>query len=664
MKRNHHNNNDGCELNTNQTQPPTEGRDSRVEDDTAHQMIPSSDDRYDERYNAASGDETIDHSSPPSTVEATPSTPSSCVVPGAVPVRGGHDVGASNNEKWESHVPNGQAMKNHDGRFPPTTQPGAVAVAGIMGAARRGETDIFECDEAHSDTDDHRKDGTIVDGTSQKGEGGSLAMEWTKSATIAADMPTPDHKDDGTILCYNDDTEEQINASCSVPAENDNLPSAVPSIQAELVLPPVEAFRVSIDEDPQSGLTPLEMEYRQSKGDEEGNRDCYTILRSNKWTIMLVFVVSIICAITIPFIVVDSDQVNSEVQQTPTLAPTYPYICYTSTLDILRLQVYEESIPEAFVICPNTVIEIGTFRDPATNDFHFVDGDYPLTAIRHDVLIQCGLDGRQENNCIIDGGFLQVLTQQYMPPIAEGEFVKDSSIDNFILRGLTFTGKPESSGPFRGSSIVMSMPGKNIRFENCLWSNFSAQGGLIAIGQNPFQDIKGQELEKNVVDVTFVNCVFENILYDNPLIIADGQNITIEQSVFRNIQLSALVDLDCASVDLGFVWDDGSYVEVNYDTGCAILLYCGIDSVCILRDLCVYDFAFQAVSLVHSTNWSQLVHENLFLDVAASEEEDPAAEDDNDDVCQLTELSIVEDSPIVSDCIDIFLSATCSLTVS
>jgi hypothetical protein len=595
----------------------------------------------------------------PAMLVASTSNSSSAGFTGAVAV-GGH-LNAEIPEKGEL---DGQS---HGTRPFPATQPGAVAVAGSSGAARGGENDAVDGDTDGDDklqnraakrremrmhrrptNEEEQQSGESTDGPSAErkhefvggtleGEGTNPPAEGNKSATVAV-IPTLGDVSYETMV---HEMEQELNASCSIPPENDVLPTAIPALQAELVTPPVEAFRVSIDEDPLNGtmISPLELEYTRRK-DEDGYKGWCRMMSHHRWIIIAILVVFIVSAVAIPLVVIGSNQPDIEGETTPTQSPTYPYICYTSTLEILQVQINEETIPDVFVICPDTVIEIGTFRDPATNDFHFVNGDYTLTAIRPNVVIQCGLDGRRENNCVIYGGFIQVLTQQQMPPTPDGDFVFfNSTTDNFTLRGLTFTGKPDNSGPFQGNSVTLSHPGKNIRFEDCSWSDISAQSGLIAVGKNFFQDIVGLPLEEKLVDVTFFKCVFEDIVYDNPLIVADDQNVTIEGSVFRNIQLSALVDRDCMS-------SENVNSNVEYEGGCAMLYYCGQNATCTLKDLCVFNFMYLGVSVVHASYGSQLEYENLFLDVTGP------------DICQLT---VTTADAVISDCTDIFLSPSCPL---
>jgi hypothetical protein len=62
-------------------------------------------------------------------------------------------------------------------------------------------------------------------------------------------------------------------------------------------------------------------------------------------------------------------------------------------------------------MCSNTMTRVGTFNNPAINNFAFVDGYYPITAI-----LENGVDGSIENTCAFDGGFIQVLTFQTTVP--------------------------------------------------------------------------------------------------------------------------------------------------------------------------------------------------------------------------------------------------------
>jgi hypothetical protein len=72
--------------------------------------------------------------------------------------------------------------------------------------------------------------------------------------------------------------------------------------------------------------------------------------------------------------------------------------------------------------------------------------------IKDDVTIQCGIDGRREDNCIIEDGLVQVQTLNVFSRPDGTLKPSGPSTDNFKLRGITFTGEMARNDVFRGAS--------------------------------------------------------------------------------------------------------------------------------------------------------------------------------------------------------------------
>lgn len=100
--------------------------------------------------------------------------------------------------------------------------------------------------------------------------------------------------------------------------------------------------------------------------------------------------------------------------------------CDTS-LSTIRLRELNADLTQqrTYTICPGTVLEIGTL-DPTNNTE--LTGD--IIQARPNLQINCGPDGKSENNCTVIGGTLQVdgtnMLGQTEPPF------------NFGLSGFTF----------------------------------------------------------------------------------------------------------------------------------------------------------------------------------------------------------------------------------
>ena len=106
-----------------------------------------------------------------------------------------------------------------------------------------------------------------------------------------------------------------------------------------------------------------------------------------------------------------------------------------------------------YIICPDTHIKVGTVNNPATDDYRYVNWDYPIMVTRENVTIQCGWNGRRDNNCVIDAGFMHMLTLQAIAMADGTTYVVNRTNDNLLIRGVTFTGMLINVGPFRGSSV-------------------------------------------------------------------------------------------------------------------------------------------------------------------------------------------------------------------
>jgi hypothetical protein len=236
-----------------------------------------------------------------------------------------------------------------------------------------------------------------------------------------------------------------------------------------------------------------------------------------------------------------------------------------------------------------------------------VNGDYPIMVIRENVTIQCGWDAQQDKNCVLDAGFMHVLILQIIPMPDGTMYEVTRTVDNLVIRGITFTGIPINVGPFSGNSVTLSHPGRNIRFENCTWSNMTALSGLIGVSRNYFQELVNLPLEDDSIDVTFADCVFHNIIYDSPLIFVRYQSIQLERCIFRDIQLSLLVQDFCR-----YTTNTGEIVQT--EQGCATLLHCTSQSNCSMKDVCVDGIGIWGEGIVVIHEGTSFQHQELYLE--------------------------------------------------
>eukprot|EP00934_Nitzschia_sp_Nitz4_P004747 Nitzschia sp. Nitz4//scaffold321_size20361//1898//3796//NITZ4_008681-RA/size20361-processed-gene-0.29-mRNA-1//1//CDS//3329547769//4737//frame0 len=379
-----------------------------------------------------------------------------------------------------------------------------------------------------------------------------------------------------------------------------DVQDATPTVQAELVCPPIEAMHVTIDEEPPSRgrrFRSLEMESAPSPTEEDG---WWKVQFSLAFVVgIAVGVIIVVCAILIPIILREQDRPQKDISDG---ASAYPYDCFTTVRAILRDQLVNEDIPSVYIVCPNTTIQVGNFKNLVAGDYSFVGGDYPLMAFRENVVIQCGLNGSSDNNCVFVDGFAQVLTSDNLPSPLGGVTVT-TPIDNFTIRGMTFSGQAMAAGSLDGNSVILSHPGKNIRLEDCIWKNITAPYGLITVAENSYQTLTDFTLEHQSIEVTFSECQFRDIIYDKPLIYVQHQDIRIERSEFRDITMSVLVESHC---DLE--------ADMSFADECTSLMTCRGNSICALEEVCLSNFQFGGPALIQTTQDTYSDFSKLYLE--------------------------------------------------
>jgi hypothetical protein len=459
-----------------------------------------------------------------------------------------------------------------------TRHPGAFAVAGIS-ALDEAARDLPQEAETNGDSE------SAVASTAYEN---STAPESSAPFAVAENVPSQ----------YNGNNEEQ------------ETEVSAPMLVAELVQPPVEALQVVFDEDSHdveanpnnrlSGSSAGSSLSRKSLDKKRRRRRRYWI-----WGITTgVTVLCIVIALAIRFAKSQRDETegslitpigtgNATYSEEEVPLQTFPYECYRSTMEMLIAQ-YTNPDQDRFIMCPNTTIKIGIMNDPAAGDYSIVNGDVMLMISRDNVEVVCGEDGQVENNCVLDGGFLQVLLQPGLTN-GDGEPVPISPhVDNATIRGMTFTGQlfPD---PFVGSSsIAISHTGQNIRMVDCLWENITAPSGLLYAGVNPYQLSSaggGYKLPgKQEIEATFVNCTFRNITYAGGcLISALDQRLTVDGCHFSDIRLSPFVS---------YCEDAFAPMSEEVDQWCHSLVSCRGESYCEIKDICVDDFEFAGKSAI------------------------------------------------------------------
>ena len=121
-------------------------------------------------------------------------------------------------------------------------------------------------------------------------------------------------------------------------------------------------------------------------------------------------------------------------------SPVQPYDCFNSTLDLIEAQ-YAFPSQLLFIMCPFTTISIGRLANVARNDTRIVYGDLPLMVARSNVEVRCGLQGDVRDECVLDGGMVQVGLDSTLPSKDRFRLYMSERTDNVTIIGMTFTGE-------------------------------------------------------------------------------------------------------------------------------------------------------------------------------------------------------------------------------
>jgi hypothetical protein len=135
----------------------------------------------------------------------------------------------------------------------------------------------------------------------------------------------------------------------------------------------------------------------------------------------------------------------------PTMEPTWQKLDCYDNITVLQLHLNQKDplLAETFTLCPNTTFEIG--YDCYGGGKYCRDGQSPLLP-RSNSRINCGDDGKAENNCIVMGGKIQMMFDY---------FAYFEQSENAEVNGVTFANSEYSS--------VVLFNGGDIRFRNCVF---------------------------------------------------------------------------------------------------------------------------------------------------------------------------------------------------
>jgi hypothetical protein len=119
----------------------------------------------------------------------------------------------------------------------------------------------------------------------------------------------------------------------------------------------------------------------------------------------------------------------------------------TNALTVQEALVNDVTQQRTYSLCPNTTYNIGYFD----YSYNVVDGQ-DMLQLRPNMHVKCGSHGLKENNCILQGGSVQVDgTSRYG--------VAQVTLQNVVLEGLTFVNASEHL-------VLLNKPGQ-VTFRNC-----------------------------------------------------------------------------------------------------------------------------------------------------------------------------------------------------
>ena len=131
-------------------------------------------------------------------------------------------------------------------------------------------------------------------------------------------------------------------------------------------------------------------------------------------------------------------------------AQTMSEECFTSTFEIFQaMELQNPFVEETYIICPNTIIDIGFLDD---NNGCCVNGDYPLY-VRSRSTVKCGEDGKASNNCVLRGGNSQLL--------ATNSLFQENLLQGVRVMGITF-----EAAEFVSAALAAR---GDITFVDCVW---------------------------------------------------------------------------------------------------------------------------------------------------------------------------------------------------
>jgi len=236
--------------------------------------------------------------------------------------------------------------------------------------------------------------------------------------------------------------------------------------------------------------------------------------------------------------------------------------CYNSTLAILMAQTQGS---KDFILCPNTTIDIGVPANPQFTDF--INGDFPLLILVDGVTVQCGHDGLSTNKCVLNGGFIQLVSTPNNPLFSD----KITSND-LKVQGLTFSGTLQGGDNILTAAIAVGTVGTNMIVEDCIFTNLEESDHVVFMSASLSSP---EDLLPQQSTLTISNSVFTDINYKREILKVVSQTLIVQGSTFHNIEYQSCgcneSSLFVAADDANMSVEDTSISNVEVLTSVVIL---------------------------------------------------------------------------------------------
>ena len=285
--------------------------------------------------------------------------------------------------------------------------------------------------------------------------------------------------------------------------------------------------------------------------------------------------VSSIVASSLLMIIIHPAFVTAQADQIAAVCGVFPWFfsnaeypaCYSEVDETFCAQIKSITMAESgtlvLSICENTTIDVG-IPGSELDPFLYVDGVPPLTILRDDVTIQCGIDGNSSNGCKLNGGWVQLTN--YAAILMKSYGVGTGTTNNLKIKGLTFTGELKDN-PFTPqqddtAAISLSAPAEYIVIEDIVVEGLTGRFPIVLTDLNAG--------DGPTIDVTIQDSIIRNVTYSNVVVWNNHQTATLRNVHFQDIKWN---------------WDrnEGSYwfnsIVETTEGGTTTMIDCSFDKV-------------------------------------------------------------------------------------